>query len=141
MSDPTSTIQTLVSDLSSLAPGVAAVDDVAKAITAVTNSIVGPLLSQSQTSKINNEQQYRIQSFQEIMSLPDSLARAQRLSAFYQQLCIDGKLPTGELSGRVESIPIEVIQSLTIQGIDGIAARDQLYAITATLKGGTVASK
>lgn len=140
MGDFSSTLASLASELTSLTPGLDAVDDVSKAISGVTGAIT-PLINEGITNKVSNAQKTRLQQYQEIIAQPDSIARAQRLSDFYQQLCIDGGIPTGQLSGNVESIPVEVVNALTLQSIDGIATRDQLYGITATLKGGVVGSK
>lgn len=60
--------------------------------------------------------------FQDIMSQPDSISRAQRLSAFLIGLCLECKQPTGSLSGIYIPIALEVVQAFGKIGIDDVRA-------------------
>jgi hypothetical protein len=127
------TLAEITTDITNLAPGLTTVDNVAKAVSAVAG-VVTPLITQSIQDKTKNELAARLQNEQEIFSLPDSVNRAIRIGNYATGLCVDGGYPTGELSGNVINVPVEVLQALCRIAATEIAKDEQLYGIIETLK-------
>lgn len=105
-----------------------AVTSVADAIASVAKYFT-PKEVENVSQDYETAAQARLTRYQEIMSQPDSQPRSDLLAIFYCQLCLDLKRPTGELSGVVVTVPVEVLKALTEGGIDDIRAASYLGPI------------
>ena len=94
-------------------------------VTAIANALAAagsalqPILSDHFAQKYESEHQKRMAEVLAILAMPDSPARADRLSAFVLRLLGSAGSPTGGVAG-VVAVPLDVVLALVGECSEGI---------------------
>lgn len=95
-------------------------------------SIASPLVSDAVNQKYETAKKDRIIELQQILNLPDSLSRADRLQSYFVLLCNDCGTPARGLGDNI-SIPLDFIEALGAIAVNKLYEDQELAAANSKL--------
>jgi len=109
-------------------------------ITAIANAVgalfgtLKPAVDERYAQLYDNQHRERLKELEKILGTPDCPARAGRIGAWVERVCIDAGIPAGDISGNTIQLPISHFRALCAIASQGIRDRQNLAKMILKVK-------